>query len=118
MRVVLAVLLMLAAAPAWAEWVEFGSTAEGVQYVDPGTIRKDGGLRSVWALIDLIARGKIGELSRRAQWEFDCERQRFRLLAFSSHSGPMATEKLLSGGKGPPGWNEPSPGTVNDLMLE
>jgi len=42
MRVALIALLMLATAPAWAEWVKVDETDEVVIYVDPATIRKDG----------------------------------------------------------------------------
>lgn len=55
-------------------------------YFDPVTIRKYGNLRSVWELEDLKQRDKQGVMLRRSLFEYDCKKERSRLLSFSSHS--------------------------------
>src|SRR5437868_15457829 len=84
-------LLMLAAAPAWAGWVKATEDSGAVHYIDPATLSKDGKLRTADTLQDLKRRGPQGEMSRRAQWQYDCAEKRGRLLSCSLPSGPMAS---------------------------
>lgn len=60
MRVLISVLIVLVAAPAWAVWMKvWESKISGtITYFDPDTIHKDGNLRRVWVLQDLKTRGK------------------------------------------------------------
>lgn len=88
-RIALTLCLMFAAAPARAEWVKIGTTNMAVHYVDMATVRKDGNLRRVWALQDMVEASEAGVRSIRTLQEYDCEQQRFRYLAVAAHSGPM-----------------------------
>ena len=106
MRLVLSLLLALAAAPAWAEWVRVKEyPSEGlVRYYDNATIQKDNNLRKVWLLIDLKARNNNGEMSVRFLLEFDCKEKRGRSL-----SGTGYTDSMGRGGVLPsPADNKPS----------
>lgn len=48
------ILLLLSSGPAYAEWVLYGTTNEGMHtiYVDPDTIRRKGDLVKMWVLTD------------------------------------------------------------------
>ena len=111
MRVILTMLLMLAAAPAWSEWEKVGETDALVAYIDPATIRKTGHLRRVWAMQDLKKKQRNGEMSRRLLREYDCEKERFKLLSVSTHSGPMATKQTLVSTDEAGEWRYIAPGT-------
>jgi len=116
MRLVLCLLLALAAAPAWAEWVKVSETDDSVFYIDPATIRKDGNLRRVWTINDLKQRQKDGEMSRRFLNEYDCKEERSRILSISEHSDPMAGGKTLVS-ESKPIWSHVPPGTPSQTMM-
>lgn len=118
MRAILFFLLVLLAAPTWAEWVKFDSNVNGVFYADPTTIRKDGQFRRVWVIRDLNKRDKDGKMSVRILNEYDCKDERARGVSFSSHSEPMAGGKLLTSFNEPTKWNYISPETVGESMLD
>jgi hypothetical protein len=118
MRVILTLLLMLAAAPAWAEWTKATEDDDAVHYTDPATLGKDGNLRTVGTLQDLKKKGPQGEMSRRANWEYDCAEKRGRLLSFSLHSGPMATGETLRSGSTPRELNYITPGSTGEALYK
>ena len=110
MRLVLCLLLTLAAAPAWAGWVKVSVTDEHTTYIDPATIEKDGNLRRFWQVYDLKQRGAaLGEMSRRYLSEYDCKEERFRRLSMSFHSDQMAGGRVLNSGNEPGKWNDIKP---------
>lgn len=88
-RIALALCLMLVPAPACAEWVKIGTSRTAVHYVDPATVRKDGHLRRVWAMQDMVDADGNGVMSIRALQEYDCAQPRFRYLTMEAYSGPM-----------------------------
>lgn len=91
MKKLFLVCLLMLAGSAWAEWVVYSKTEEdGTFYLDPATIRKDGNMRRVWLLRNFNQRNKDGAMSSRNRMEIDCKQERFRFLALSTHSEPMA----------------------------
>ena len=111
MRIALTLSLVLAAAPAWAEWVKVGRTDAAVHYVDPATVSRDGNLRRVWALQDMVDTSPEGVNSIRALQEYDCAAERFRYLSIAAHSGPMARGEVLATHDLRARWNVRRPGT-------
>jgi hypothetical protein len=89
MRVILTLLLMLAAAPAWAQWAKVDDAENAIHYIDSTTISKDGQNRKVWVTQYLKEKGPGGEMARRAFLEYDCAGARFRILSIAKHSGAM-----------------------------
>ena len=87
--------VMLFTSSAWAEWVQVSQTSEVVFYIDPETIRKNGNIRLVWVIQNLLVRNNDGGLSRRARSEYDCAKERLRTLSISLHSEPMAAGTIL-----------------------
>jgi hypothetical protein len=96
MRVVLTLLLMLAAAPVWAQWMKVDEKDNAIHYIDRATISKNGEMRSVWVTQYLREKGPDGEMSRRAFLEYDCAGRRFRYLSIAKHSVPMLGGQTLS----------------------
>src|SRR5438552_1007922 len=94
-RLILIMLLLLSSGPAYAEWVEVSdsNTLGGyVVYADPGTIRRKGALVKMWNLYDYKTVQTVADsayLSARTQIEYDCTKERSRLLALTWFSGNM-----------------------------
>jgi hypothetical protein len=118
MRMLLCLLIASVAAPAWAKWLTVGETTNSTQSIDPTTIRKDGDLRRVWELHDLKKRDQDGVMSRRMLFEYDCKKERFRLLSFSLHAEPGAKGKVLLSDDESDKWNNSEPGTATASVLQ
>ena len=93
MRAILTLSLMLAAAPAWAQWVKVDATENAIHYIDSSTISKAGQIRKVWVTQYLKEKGPDGEISRRAFLEYDCAGARFRILSVSKAPGATSQAK-------------------------
>ncbi|HUN68896.1 MAG TPA: surface-adhesin E family protein [Burkholderiales bacterium] len=111
MRVVLALSLMLAAAPLRAEWLKVGETDTADHYIDTATIRGDGNLRRVWTVQDMREADASGVRSIRALEEYDCAAGRFRYLSLTAHSGPMAGGLVIAAHDLDDTWSARPPGT-------
>ena len=118
MPLVFALLLMLAAAPARAEWIDVAQSVSAVVYMDPGTLTKEGNHRKAWVLYNFRKRADSGELSARIYREFDCDRKRVRTLSISSFPEPMAGGALLSKNETPDEWQDVVPKSVNGIELD
>jgi hypothetical protein len=127
MRVVLTLLLISAAAPAWADWVKMGQTEKTVLYVmsdktvfyiDPSTVTKDGNLRKVWEIHDLSDKGPLGERSILIQVEYDCAEKLMRPLHASAKSRPMAQGEILKVEAPAEDWITLRPGKDGDIFLK
>ena len=104
MRIFLTALLLMVAAPAWAEWVRMGRigkgsffvlTGEPARYIDPSTITRDGNFRRVWEIHDLGEKGSQGERSVLASVEYDCTDKRMRTLSAIGRSLRMARGEIV-----------------------
>jgi len=92
-------LLVLSSGPAYAEWEVVDKNDEGTTYIDPDTIRRNGGLVKVWTLHDYkTVRTSSGNSfwSVKGQEEYDCEEQRYRVLAWTGFSGNRGSGKAVS----------------------
>lgn len=118
MRLVMTLLLALAAVPARAAWFEIAQSAEGAIFIDPGTMRWNGDLHTVWEIQNLKQRNKDGEHSRRVLKEYDCKDERGRSLTFSTHSEQMGSGETLHSQTTPTRWRQYSPGSVGYATLK
>ena len=82
--------VLIPTAPAMAEWVKIGTSNLAVHYIDPSTVRKDGNLRQVWLMQDMVETDPDGVRSVRALQELNCANGRYRYLSVTAYSGPMA----------------------------
>jgi len=98
MRLVFALSLMLAAAPAWAEWIDVAQSVSAVVYMDPGTLTKEGNHRKAWVLYNF--------------------RKRARTLSISSFPESMAGGAVLSKNETPDEWQDVAPKSVNGIQLD
>ena len=108
--------LMLLTGSAWAEWVMYDTAGTTTFYYDPATIRKDGNIRRVWQLQDLKERGRLGEMSRRARYEYDCKQEQVRFFGISEHSEPMAGGAVLATAEDKE-WRAIPPGTPLETIF-
>jgi len=99
MTLVLLFLLLLASQPAYAEWQRVTTTDSGIIYVDDGTIKRNGPIRSFWSLLDYRTPQKAQRgayfVSTRTHMEMDCRKELVHILQFSMHSGPMLTGEII-----------------------
>lgn len=114
----LILMLMLVAAPTWAEWEKYGIAEPVTFYHDPATIKKNGSLHRFWSIQDLKVRGKFGELSRLVLNEFDCKAGLYRALAVRAHAENMGRGTLLGSADSPGEWNHVAPGTIADTGMK
>jgi hypothetical protein len=92
-------LLVLSSRPAYAAWVEVGTTDEATVYADPDTIQRKGDVVKMWHLHDFKTAQTVlkkSYLSSRSQDEYDCTADRHRALASTSFSGNMGRGKVRS----------------------
>ena len=76
MRTILSVILLLAAAPAWADLVQVTETADTVYYLDSASINDKADFRRVSVIQDYAKQETGGTRSRRVSYEIDCARER------------------------------------------
>jgi len=99
MTLVLLFLVLLASKPAFAEWQRVTTTDSGIIYVDDGTIKRNGSIRSFWSLLDYRTPQKAQRgayfVSTRTHMEMDCRKELVHILQFSMHSGPMLTGEII-----------------------
>jgi hypothetical protein len=96
-RLLLITLLVLSSGPVYAEWVSVGGNVEEgmtayTVYVDLDTIRRNGDVVKLWALMDfktIQTDPSPPHLSVKSQREFDCTEERVRLLTLTAFSGHM-----------------------------
>jgi hypothetical protein len=82
-----------------AEWQKVTTTDSGIIYVDDGTIKRTGPIRSFWSLLDYRTPQKAQRgaffVSTRTHMEMDCRKELVHILQFSMHSGPMLTGEIV-----------------------
>ena len=99
-RLLMGLLLVMTATAASAEWTRVDSKDEFISYVDRATIRRNGNLVKMWGLADYKTVQKSAStgasyLSSKAQDEYDCKEEKWRLLAFTRFDGKMGSERLF-----------------------
>jgi len=115
-RLFLITLLVLSRGPAYAEWVEVGTSAEFTYYIDPDTIRRKGDMVKMWVVLDFKTVQTLSDdtshLSVKMQDEFDCAKERSRTLTFTEFSGDMGRGNVVYIKPDEGKWKPVAPGTV------
>ena len=112
---ILSAVLLLAAAPAWADWVKVTETTDTVYYVDPASITDKGVFRRVSVIQDYATPEPGGTRSRRVAYEIDCAGERLRSVAATEHSEPMAQGKRLNAWERESEWLYVAPRTGSSI---
>ena len=119
MKCALAVILLLAAMRAQADWVRIAEVkGQAIIYVDPSTVQKNEAFRRLWELYDFAARSPDGDLSIRSFAEYDCPEKRARTLSGSSFSDQMASGRTVVSSIPPAPWDYIAPGSVRSIVLK
>lgn len=116
----LALLLMLGAAPAWADWVLLARNERSVLYIETPVPKKAGGNVVIWVLRDhlVMRQGPGGPYaSSKDQLEVDCAGRRIRRLYSSDHPQPMGAGKPVHFEHGPMSWNFATPNSIAARMV-
>jgi hypothetical protein len=122
-RTLAALLPLLVAAPALAQWMPLGRNEDFRIYLDPKLIRSNGDLTQIWQLMDFTA----------AQWtdaqtvvgsiktliEYDCAAMRSRTLAGEAYSEQMGDGRKVASEHRPDAqWESVEPGTTSDKVRQ
>lgn len=95
---IFAMLLFVASGNAAADWVPLGENDHSRGFVELTTIRRSGGVATMWDLKDFKSLQKFPTfyyLSMKAQVEYDCQGEKSRPLAYSFHSGQMGGGRVV-----------------------
>jgi hypothetical protein len=112
-------LLAVVSSSALAEWVEIGHNEDFVGYIDPSTIHRAGNMVKMWCLIDhKIVISKTGKtyISVMAQHEYDCRKDRARMLFSSLHSENMGKGKIVGSNYSPDAWGSVPPLSIVETL--
>jgi hypothetical protein len=118
MRLVLILLLLVATAPAWAQWVKADDKDNAIHYIDRATITKSGEMRRVWVTQYPREKGPDGEMSRRAFLEYDCAGRRFRYLSTAKHVAPILGGQTSSSQGSTPKESGYIPAPIDDKTIQ
>jgi len=101
-------LMLLTAAPAFAQATTVADEDARTTYADAATIRKQDQLATMSVLIDFrnAQRAPYGPqyLSQQLEQQFDCPARRARVLEASAYAGQMATEDVVAVQDAPEEW--------------
>lgn len=118
-KIIIGCLLAASGASALAEWTRLGEGMNASNYyIDVQGIRKDGNLSKVWLIQNLKQRDTSGEMSVLTLKEYDCNEERHRTLAISTHSEVMATGVTLLNGNPKGDWQYIPPKSVAEFILK
>ena len=111
-RLLMGLMLLVTATAASAEWTVASGDDEVIQYVDKGSIRRNGNLVKMLDLIDFKTVQTVSGdsyLSDKAQSEYDCKEEKRRILTFTWFGGKMGTGKVVYSDSDPRKWKPVSP---------
>jgi hypothetical protein len=97
-QLILITFLVLNQGTAYADWLPFGTTEDGVIYIDLDNIRRKGNVVKIWTLTDEKSeQPKNGQsyLSTQLHHQYDCEEETVRFLAMFYRSEKMGEGKLV-----------------------
>lgn len=117
-KIIIACVLAISAASAFAEWTKVGETDTATFYIDYKAIRKDGNLRKVWEVSDFKRQDKNGALSMRTRKEYDCKMELFRNLFLSVNTEPMGNGLPLSTDESIQNWGQIAPQSSAATILQ
>ena len=118
MRVVLTVLLIIAAAPVWAEWIMLYEDTMSVGYIDASTLRINGNVRTIMELQDIKFPTKQKVSSVVSLVEYDCKKKRFRLISGRAYSERTGNGKQLGVSKSTGDWHSSDYGKPARITIE
>lgn len=118
MNKLLATLLILGAAPVWAEWVLYDNSIDGNVrfFYDPSTV-KGGNIKRAWDKAELKTPMESGALSFRSYNEIDCVKEKIRVLQLEAFSKAELAGKTVGSFSEPTGWDYVAPNTIEKRLF-
>ncbi len=116
-KAILLLLLTMASQGAMAAWTEIGDNSDFTVYADFSTIRKFNNMARMWSMYDYKqapASDGFAYRSTKFQYEFDCQNNQARMLAFSLHSENMGEGAVVYSDSKVGKWETVIPGSVNE----
>jgi hypothetical protein len=114
-------LLLAAGAPA-PKWVTFETLPDGVIYIDPASVKRQGTQADMWVLIDYKVGqpDKVGKTvkSDTLHYRYDCKGKQFTLLATTAHAGAMGTGEVVDANPDLPPMSPVPPDTTAERMWQ
>jgi surface-adhesin protein E len=96
-------------------WIHHEATDGTTTYANPDTIRRDGDLVTMWALLDFKTIQTVegsSILSFKVQDEYDCTEERTRRLAVTFFSGNMGRGKMVYSNSSKDKWEQDPQGSI------
>ena len=118
-RLLMGLMLLVTATAASAEWTVASGDDEVIQYVDKGSIRRNGNLVKMLDLIDFKTVQTVSGdsyLSDKAQSEYDCKEEKVRTLALIFFSGQMGNGKVVYSDSDTMKWIPVPPGSFGATL--
>ena len=117
MRHILLMLLLAASSAGAAEWTRLGESGDVTYYVDPASVVRTDGVVGLLTLHDYktprtTARNWIYR-SEKFRSEFDCQRERWRVVHSTVYPGPMGSGPVFGNTHSGP-WAPVKPASVAD----
>lgn len=103
-----------------AAWQIVRETKEGIYYIDPDSIEKNGEQVKAISFKDfhqMQNRADKSFLSAKFKNEYDCKKNQFRQLEMMLYPENMANGELLLAEKEPQNWIAPQTGSIEELLL-
>lgn len=115
-------ILSIASQAASAQWVKIEENDTVVTYADRATIRKSGGLVTMWVMNDMMKERKwpngMTVLSAKRHKEFDCKNSRHRETAMILYTGRRGTGSTVHSSFDQQDWQPVPPGTQVETAWE
>jgi hypothetical protein len=117
-RNLLALIVILVAASAHAEWILYGDNGKAEFYYDDKTIVTNGIYVSVWEMLN-YSFPLNGVLSNRSHKEYDCKAAQFRNLQGEFFNAPYLKGEKVSSNMDPENnWRPVIEGTQNQHLMQ
>jgi hypothetical protein len=122
----LPLIALLSIGPAGAEWLDIGGKVQdGLTvyrvYIDPDNIHRNDDVVTLWALFDYTTiQSIVGGpwLSSKARREFDCTKNRIRLLGYMTFTGNMGSGEPVFSNSNESQWEPIAPDSIDRKLLE
>src|SRR5262249_24140448 len=112
--------------PLHAEWLDVGGKVEKgltvyTVYVDTDSIRRKGDLVTLWSLFDYMSiQSIVGGpwLSSKTRREYDCARERVRLLGYMTFTGNMGNGEAVYSNSDQSAWEPLAPESIDRKLWD
>ena len=121
-KVASTLLLLIASAPALADWSKIITSANSTGYADLHSLQKNGAISAMQILIDFkkppFDGNNLPYLSLKMEMEYDCAANKFRALKTTSFADHMATGSSPYTSFEPDVWKTPTSASIQKTFWD